>query len=1126
MLKIYKASAGSGKTYTLAFEFIRTLLGIKKQGSDKYFLNSAKYSPTGAPISNKHRHILAITFTNKATEEMKRRIINELDALSVMPSGPEDASYASSLCQLYGCTRQELADTAALALRQLLYDYHSFNVTTIDSFFQRVLRTFARELDRQGDFNIELNDMTVVQTSVGTMLDDFNNNNVHNPALGDWLYSYLVRKLRSGGKTNFFNRNSRLHSMLVGLVSNICDEKFKPYAERMRAYLADKSKLSALTRGINKRKTDILGEVTALARSLMGRLDADGVAKDLKASIVSNKLISGAFGEGKEVARKDIILRESIEKVVSGETDPFKKSKNVTDVHRALYADTIAKIRDKYVEYYTLDSIMESLDGLGLLGFAWRYLDDFAVENNTVLLSDTNHLLSRIIGKEETPFIYERLGMMLQNFLIDEFQDTSQMQWRNLMPLVANGIGLGCDSLIIGDEKQSIYRFRNSDSSLLHHKVAEDDFPAPRFDTRIAGSGPGENTNHRSAAEVVRFNNSLFRQMSRAHGVVGFENVVQDIYKTDKRGYISFMPVIKESDPELNDGTTPDPLFAMAENMLRQHRDGQYRWRDIAVLVNRHKEAARVVNYLLDNYPDIPVLSDEALYVKKSPAVQLIIGVLKLLVNTAAKPQPTDSAHRYPTPSELAMTMSRFEFFRSKGMSVESALEAAADAAKATELPVGIEAIKSRKASTLPALIETIINEQLTASDRSTQLAYLNAFQDFVADYCAHYNPSIKAFLSYWDKQKDKLAISSSPDMDAVTVMTIHKSKGLEFACVHIPFGSWSENGKPRGQWRDFPALSGIDPGLCPPALHIALDDMHVYESSPFHAEYIVDIKERTEDTMNMTYVAYTRAGAELCVYYDPEKGIGRYIAQAMASSIDENDSRLCDLSKYFNIASGHFEMGEPTIKEQPKNENDSSKKDSSLIHLSKYNVFYHSGAEVLTKVSDMLDLDPDIHDEGAEVREIETYHDEEARMRGIMLHDTLSMIEDHGDIDRAVNFTAMRMRMSTAETADLKIMVDNMIDLSNNHISRWFSQDARVLTEQSVYLPEEPEGKQVRRLDRLVLHPDGLVEVVDYKFTSEEEENHHGQVRSYMKILRSMGYREVKGYLWYPLLKVIKEVH
>ncbi len=1123
MLKIYKASAGSGKTYTLAYEFIRTLLGMKKQGSDKYFLNSAKYSPIGAPISNKHRHILAITFTNKATEEMKRRIIKELDALSMVPpKEAKDANYASALCQLYGCTRHELAETAATALRQLLYDYHSFNVTTIDSFFQRVLRTFARELDRQGDFNIELNDMTVVQTSMGTMLDDFNNNNVSNSAFGDWLYSYLVRKLRSGNKTNFLNRKSGLHSALVELVSKICDEKFKPYAESMREYLSNKSKLSALTSSIDQRQKDILGDVATLARNLVRQLDADGVAKELKVSLVPNKLIPGAFREGKEVLRKEIIHSNSIEKVISGETDPFKKSSNVTDAHRAQYTDTLTAIRNKYVEYYTLNAIMENIDGLGLLGFAWSYLDNFAVENNTVLLSETNHLLSRIIGKEETPFIYERLGMMLQNFLIDEFQDTSQMQWHNLMPLVANGLGLGCDSLIIGDEKQSIYRFRNSDSSLLHHKVEEEDFPAPRFDTRIAGGNPGENTNYRSAKEVVCFNNSLFRQMSKSHNVVGFENVVQDIKKEAKRGYVTFMPVVEGSEPKISDGTTTDSLYAMAENIIRQHRDGHYDWHDIAILVNTNDKAAVVVNYLLENYPDIPVLSDEALYVKKSPAVQLIIGVLKLLANTATTPRQTERASRYPTPSELAMTMSRFEFFRSKGMSVECALEAAADPKQSTELPVGIEAIKGRKASTLPALIETIIKEQLTAADRTKQLAYLNAFQDFVTDYCSRYNPSINAFLLYWEHKKDKLAISSSPYMDAVKVMTIHKSKGLEFDCVHIPFGSWSENGRNRGQWREFPTLPGIDPELCPPALHITLDKIHSYEASPFHDAYVVDMRERTEDTMNMTYVAYTRAAAELSVYYEPKNGIGQYIFDAMSASVDDADSRLCNLKEYFDPATGHFKMGEPTVKEQHQGEKENK---ATLIDLPEYKVHYHSGAEVLTKVEDMLDLDSDIQEEGIETQEVETYHDEEARMRGIMLHDTLSMVENYADIDQAVRYTAMRMSLSASEMADLKLMINDMIDLSNETISRWFSRDARVLTEQSVYLPEEPEGKQVRRLDRLVLHHDGSAEVVDYKFTSEEDKTHHWQVRRYMKILRSMGYKRVKGYLWYPLLKVIKEV-
>lgn len=1132
MLKIYKASAGSGKTYTLAYEYIKVLLGVKIS-DEKYCLNSPKYCKNKGVSSNRHKYILAITFTNKATEEMKRRIIEKLDALSVLPSpGAKDADYAKELCAEFGCSRTELAEVAATALRQLLNLYSQFNVTTIDSFFQRVLRTFARELDRQGDFSVELNDRFAVQTAVNAMLDDFNRTgDVHTP-LGKWIFRYISGLLDTGDKTNFFNRKSQLHSMLVGILTNICEETFKSYEADMKAYLEIDSpdggnprKVESLLKVLAKVKAGILEDVSANVETCLRRLEASGVTLDqLNGKLSLRKYIEEYFLTGKKCTDK-IIDNSTLVAVAKGEKDPFKKTFKGSDSDKELFADMLWDVRVKYYNYFGIERIETAVNSFALLAFAWRYLNEFSTNNNTVLLSDTNNMLNRIIGKDDTPFIYERMGVTLRHFLIDEFQDTSRMQWFNLKPLVENGLSFGHDSLIIGDEKQSIYRFRNSDSSLLHTEVETKDFP----DAIVRGNSTSENTNWRSASDIVLFNNTLFTNLAKLLHVEGFGNVCQAISPKHlhHRGYVEFVPILDDSAINVlgseSDDLTKDKivkLYAvdrMAAKMIHQHDELGYSWSDIAVLVNTNKEGAMVIDRLMNSHTGIPVMSEESLYVKKSPAVQLIIGIMKIMSVPV-----TESVQKgaYLNSAQLARIMSRLEYFRNKGLSLENALDQAMDSDGDDNLSVGIDAIRKRKPSSLPALVETIINEQIPEVLRRSQLAYLTAFLDYVTDYCSRYSPTLSAFLNNWDSVKDKLSVSSASDIDAVKVMTIHKSKGLEFDCVHIPFGSWELIGRPRGQWIDFPDIPGVDKSLCPPAIHLALDKVFSMEGSMLYKDFCRDQKELLEDTMNKTYVAYTRASEQLIVYYNNCDGIGEAISDAIREGYDGDDPYLTDISQFYDNE-GAFVMGEILTKHAARTatgkvlENDEENDGMEVIDLDEYKVTYNEDAKVITRVSDIFDFTPDEEEVDADEEIIsDIYPDEEARKRGIMLHDVLSKIDTFATIDRSVAAYGAQKGLTSGEKDDLLRLMHDILDEENPHLRRWFADNDRVLTEQSVYIPAW--GK-VKRFDRLVFLADGTVEVIDYKFTTEVSAAHRRQVEMYIKILRQMGYSRAKGYLWYP---------
>lgn len=1155
MLKIYKASAGSGKTYTLAYEYIKILLGVK-QDSGEYRLNSPKYVKGQRAISNRHRYILAITFTNKATEEMKRRIIEKLDALTVVPPpGRKDAEYARELCDEFGCRREELAEAAAKALRQLLYFYSAFNVTTIDSFFQKVLRTFAFELDRQGDFSVELNDRYAVQTAVNAMLDDFNRTgDIRNP-LGKWIVGYIGGQLETGDRTNFFNRNSKLHRTLVGILTNICEETFKPYEAEMKAYLEIDSpdggnlqKVDALLRELRKAKGAILEDIRRDVELGLRSLAASGVTLDqIRSNSTPRKYIEEYFLSGKKCTRP-MMDNETLVKVISSDgAEPenlYKKSFKGSDADKEFFADMLRRVRRRYYDFFSIESIEKAVGEFALLAFAWRYLINFSADSNTVLLSDTNNIISRIIGKEDTPFIYERMGENLQNFLIDEFQDTSRMQYDNLKPLLESGLSENHDSLIIGDEKQSIYRFRNSDSSMLRSHVKED-FPKATYGTEELGSLPGQNTNWRSAADIVRFNNSFFTILAGALGVDGFGNVCQTIAgkHLNHSGYVEFVPITEDAAIEAfgdddAQGLTADKIKrlhavdVMAGKMKHQHDVLGYGWKDIAVLVNTNEEGAAVIDRL-GTY-GIPVMSEESLYVKRSAAVQLVVNVLKLMAASGTGDVP---ANGFPNSAQLARLMSRLEYFHNKGLTVDEALDCALDSSDRDADAVGIDAIRKRKPSTLPSLVETIIREQIVASGSPLrgEVAYLTAFLDYVNDYCSKYNPTLKAFLDAWESPKNKPTVSSASDLDAVNVMTIHKSKGLEFDCVHIPFGSWDLIGKPRGQWIAFPDIPGVDRDLCPPAIYLALDERFSMEGSLLYGAYMQDRKARIEDTINKTYVAYTRASEQLIVYYDPGKGIGVNVSDAMKAglkNLSDDNPFLTDISQCCDTGDGSFTMGVILTKEEARiaagKAGDDGKRDNdddadTTIRMDEYTSPDNPDALVITRVADVLDAAPE--EEGMTVGgirdHIDVYADEEARLRGIMLHDVLSRIHRVDDIDRAVASYGVEYGLSSGERKSLLGMIRDMLDMDNGHIRRWFDDNERVRCEQPVH----DSGENWCRIDRLVFLSDGSAEVVDYKFTSDRPKGHRRQVLYYMSLIRKMGYRKVRGYLWYPFLGDIVEV-
>ncbi|MDE5840871.1 MAG: UvrD-helicase domain-containing protein, partial [Muribaculaceae bacterium] len=491
----------------------------------------------------------------------------------------------------------------------------------------------------------------------------------------------------------------------------------------------------------------------------------------------------------------------------------------------------------------------------------------FLTDSNTVELAETNSILNRIIGDDDAPFVYERLGSRLEHFLIDEFQDTSNLQWRNLRPLLIESEGKGHDNLIIGDAKQSIYRFRNADPSLITDKV-----PQEFSDTcRECGNTPAENKNWRSSLKIVKFNNLFFRYFSKELGQRMerlYTNTVQPASHTADTGYVRIKLFKKESGDEMP--AHFDEIPELIAGMLSRG----YRMGEIAVLVDTHEQGTQIIDRIMlynrreDVAEKINFISADSLQAGESPAVQTTLSILEAISNgTNARLNPKEQ-RKEKGAGDWSKLKADFSFFAMRHQEMELS-EILTRFLEGEYNPDSIRDMLSGMSTTvLPALIENIIREFIPEHTRKSEAAFLAALQDMVLEFSESHTADIASFLQWWDKKGKYRSISSPEETDAVNIMTVHKSKGLEFRCVIVPFSK--QTVKPMSamqrEWLwvkpDLSEAEGIPhipwiPVWSDPALEKTI-----------HADiYRKYLDEYQSDKVNMAYVAYTRAKDELYIY-------------------------------------------------------------------------------------------------------------------------------------------------------------------------------------------------------------------------------------------------------------------
>lgn len=1089
MILINKASAGSGKTYTLVKEYLIMLLGKKTEGGN-YILDKH-------PNDN-HRYILAITFTNKATEEMKSRIVETLDVLA---SNPDESPYITDLTTMLGASKDDISKSAGIAERQMLEDYTNFNVCTIDTFFQKILRTFAYEVNLSSNYGVELNDEYVVELGVNNLKTRLHDESgKKNKSLSHWLWMFVQDSMKNGSSWDVFYKpksKKTVDNSLYNFAKVLTNEVVKKNSKQLFDFLADPKNIQAFNVALNSGITNLISEVKECVDEIFKMLEGPGI----KANKNFTNFLDALNNSANPFLIKD--LDKKVEKKIADQSFVNKNSASVNDI---AICDCLTQILDNNTVYASYKKILDLTYQLGLLGDINASMQDFTNENNTILLSGTNDIVKRIIDGCETPFIYERIGMYLHNFLLDEFQDTSRMQWENLLPLVRNGLANGHDSLIIGDVKQSIYRFRNSDPQLLHSQLKVD------FSNDSIKYNEGRSINWRSARNIVHWNNAFFRFLSMALNMDEFyADVEQEVSPKNEKlpGHVVVarreIPDKKkdtdgnndsktESNDNSNDNDSNFKEWAIEKMIvdLQSLLARGFKQKDIAVLSNTNREGqlaiSRIMKWNIEN-PDkqMKVVSEESLLVISSPAVRIVVNILKMLDRCEAHNEDG---------REMPMVLRRFEANRSEGMDTSEAFEDAI-VSKDEDIADYIDRLyETSKSACLDSVVEQIIKSQLSKQMTEENTPYLLAFLDSVVDFMSRYGSNIHHFLKWWDKVGPGLSISSPDNIDAIRVITIHKSKGLQFPCVLIPMFDWNFD-QSSIEWIETAGFKDKLPkGVAiPPIVPVKRDN----KSTLFDNEFKKIARSNIMDSLNKTYVACTRAQYELIIYTENNKELGLQLSQFLETCRNNADiaptpTENCDPDVV-------YELGKPMLRSDipALNSDDNALPDNVESRIMPpYSVVSDVDRWKLTSPDIIIDV------RGT------------TRWVGEMLHKVMERVRTPKNLKKAFG-RALHRGMITEEEHDEYLALLSK-RLTDPRVADWFANDNRLMLERSVTIG----GNGQKRPDRVVMKPNGEIIIVDYKFGDRSDDNdtkYKRQVAGYKRaVCDALGCRPgcVSGYVWY----------
>ena len=967
----------------------------------------------------------------------------------------------------------------------LLHQYDNFSISTIDAFFQKVIRSFTREAGLVGDYRLEIDQDQVLEEVIDNLIDELGSNK----ELTDWVVDFARENLEN-------ERAWDVRFSLIDFAREIFREEFKAIEDSVNETTTQKDFFTNLRGGLWGAKNTFLSEVCKPAREILEIVRANG----WDVSDFSYGKNSGLFTFVSQFAYERNLSKYKApgDRVRVHFADPLnwpnKKSPHARDIASRAAADMaprLKRILDYHDQHFRLafsaEVALKNMYVFGLITDISRKLKEYKDENNLMLLADAPKFLNGVIRDSDTPFIYEKVGSFYRNYLIDEFQDTSGLQWQNFQPLIVNSLDQGYPSLVVGDVKQAIYRWRGGDLSLLQEKISSL-IGRERVDIRELDN------NFRSAETIVDFNNSVFKTASEILSletgapvsISAYEDVAQKVSKKET-GFVEVSFLEDENFPEDTSKSWREQALQKVPEVMERLQENGVALKDIAILVRKNDEGQQIAAWLLQ-YKDSPmakqhcaydVVSNESLRIDGASSVNLLLGALRYLSNA------DDS---------IARAQLGYEFARLNEPDRESSeiFAVSNQAIFENNLPPSFTKQKpALKRMPLIELTETLI-EIFGLGKITGELVYLQTFQDLVLEFSNRERNDLDAFLEWWESIRNKKSIQVSGEVNASQILTIHKSKGLQFKYVIIPFCSWNLDHE---KWQAPNLWVRSDQGPFANAGYLPVRYGKNLEETFFADDYA---EERTRvylDNLNLLYVAFTRAESGLVVYApSPDtRGAKGTIAGLLYQSIQVNDQ----LRAHMDEQGCSYRVGNMNPVKSVTSD------DQTSTQLAEYLSYGWRNKLVIRQSGSTWFGDQELQQEKA------TY--------GIHMHAVLSRMHYSDEMETMLEQIVRDGFISEEEKDPLQVQLTGL--LVNPKIADWFSREWEVRTEVPILLP----GGQESRIDRLLTRDKKAV-VVDFK-TGGRKKTDEKQVLDYMEILRKMNFMEVEGYLLYLAENAVAEV-
>lgn len=1109
-LTVYRASAGSGKTFTLAVEYISLLVKDPEN----------------------YQHILAVTFTNKATQEMKMRILSQL--YGIANSLQSSQQYFNKVKEKTNMPDAVIRNNARAALTLLIHRYNNFRILTIDAFFQQVLRNLAHELGQTANLKVDLNNEEITEKAVDQMIESLEKGQ---PVL-QWISTYINNSIEDDNGWNIIGK-------IKTFGTNIFKDFYKAHEANLKEQLSNADDFKVYETTLRKRRNDIRKTFNSKAKSILNEIkNANLDTPSNYRSGLYKYLTDSAIAPLTNKPLKAGVLKanESPQNWTSSKCAKADKQQIQTlaaEVLSAQLSELIAYNNDNWNEFQSIQLTLSHLSELRLLHAIADAVDNLTKDTNRFMLSNTQALLKELIADSDTPFIFERIGARLKHVMIDEFQDTSTIQWQNFQVLLANCMAQELSqNLIVGDIKQSVYRWRQGDWGILNNIEKSFAHQKIRLETL--------DYNYRSEKRIIDFNNAFWEQCvaNTAKEVAqddaekakivqkAYEDVAQKTHKTTENGFVKISLYPSKSMKE----AVLEELIETIKELFNNGYGGKNQSK-IAILVRSKSNIQDIVNALLQSFGnEINIVSDEAFRLDASLSVNIIVSAMHLLTHPddvltrgkLVKLYNQEVLKKPLTDTDLLVSINESNNIETKNIDKKERRKLATEQQMAklnSQLPP--EYVANRELLLGLPIVDLVDKLfMLFGLDQlEGQSSYICTLYDTLNDFLKDHTADIDDFINEWENSLSSKTIQSD-EIEGIRIMTIHKSKGLEFDNVIIPFCNW-EMEKKGTLWcetKNKPAPYNKLPLL---PIDFSRDKLI---GTVFEDDYKEEHFQNIVDNLNLLYVAFTRASKNLFVFglrqgkttldniakgtppgnrsYAIELALRQVSEQLQGSSLSFPDDIGSEI---------HFEYGtlvpETHEKEHAVADNPFLiKPDKHIVSIATYPqaaTFKQSNKSIEFVKGE--DVDPSDRTRYIKI--------------GNVLHQLFSTIYTTADIPARLNELEQQGIIYNDEitSAQLRTRIEDAI--TNPQVQEWFSKRWQLYNECTILeYNKDTNEMEEHRPDRVMTDGKEFV-VVDFKFGKEREE-YKKQVQQYMEILIRMGHKKVSGYLWYVVKNNVVEVN